>query len=177
MATNITHQFASIGTELFVQTGYFGGLSSKVEYGDILIVTEAEMQDGVSHWYLPNNNSVKSDEQIVNATIDYCEKKGYKYVTGSVLSTSAMLLETKEMINQWMLRGHLGVDMESATTLAVAKKFNKQAICLLNCSDHLIQGDTVYSYTKERELIEVETDEKIRDIALYLSANTINFKK
>jgi purine-nucleoside phosphorylase len=177
MATNITHQFASIGTELFIQTGYFGGLSFDVEYGDILIVTEAEMEDGVSHWYLPNNKYVKSDERIVNVTIDYCEKKGYRYVTGTVLSTSAMLLETKEMINEWALKGHLGVDMESATTLAVAKKFNKQAICLLNLSDHLIQGDTLYSYTKERELIEAETDEKIRDIALYLAANTVKFRK
>lgn len=176
MATNIAHQFAAAGTEMFIQTGYFGGLSFSVAYGDILIVTEAEMEDGVSHWYLPNNKTVKSDERIVNATIDYCEKKGYNYVTGSVLSTSAMLVETKEMINNWALKGHLGVDMESATTLAVAKKFNKSAISLLNLSDHLIQGDTLYSYTKEREQIEAETDEKIRDIALYLAVNASKFR-
>lgn len=151
-------------------------MSADVEYGAILIVTEAEMQDGVSHWYLPNENAVKSDERIVNATINYCEKKGYRYKTGSVLSTSAMLLETKEMITEWMVNGHMGVDMETATTLAVAKKFNKQAIGLLNCSDNLLQGDTVFSYTKERELIEAETDEKIRDIALYLSSNIFSFK-
>ncbi|MCZ2259418.1 phosphorylase family protein [Sporosarcina sp. G11-34] len=175
MATNIIHQFASIGTELFIQTGYFGGLSFDVNYGDILIVTEAEMNDGVSQWYLPNNKSVKSDERIVNATIDYCEKKGYKYVTGSVLSTSAMLLETKDIVNDWALNGHFGVDMETATTLAVANKFNKSSISLLNLSDHLIQGDTIYSYTKERERIEAETDEKIRDIALYLSVNASLF--
>jgi uridine phosphorylase len=176
MATNIIHQFASVGTQLFIQTGYFGGLSADVAYGDILIVTEAEMQDGVSHWYLPNERSVKSDERIVQATIDYCEQKGYRYKTGSIFSTSAMLLETKEMITEWMLNGHKGVDMETATTLAVAKKFNAQAIGLLNCSDNLLQGDTVFSYTKERELLEAETDEKIRDIALYLSANADKFK-
>lgn len=172
MATTIAHQFGSAGTELFIQTGYFGGLSHDVKYGDIFIVTQAEMQDGVSHWYLPNQTIVKADENLVNTAIEYCEKKCYSYSTGSVISTSAMLLETLEMINGWASNGHVGVDMETATTLAIAKKFNKRAIGLLNLSDHLIQGDSLYSYTKEREELEAETDEKIRDLALYLSTNS-----
>ncbi len=171
MATTIVHQFGISGTERFIQTGYFGGLSQDVKYGDILIVTQAEMQDGVSHWYLPNETIVKSDESLVNAAIDYCEKKGYSYSTGSVVSTSAMLLETKEMINGWASNGHVGVDMETATTLAVAKRFNKRAIGLLNLSDHLIHGDTLFSYTKQREEMEAETDEKMRDLALHLATN------
>lgn len=171
MATNIIHQFASVGTEVFIQTGYFGGLSQEIDYGDILIVSEAEMLDGVSHWYLPNEKSVESDEEVVYAVKDFCEKKGYKYVIGSVVSMSAMLLETKEMIETWALNGHIGVDMETAATLAVAKKFNKKAIGLLNLSDNLFKGDTLYSYTQERELVEAETDEKIRELALYLSVN------
>lgn len=71
--------------------------------------------------------------------------------------------------------GHLGVDMETATTLAVARKFNRSAIGLLNLSDHIIQGDTLYSYSKERDLIKTETDEKIREITLYLSVNFTSF--
>lgn len=175
MATTIVHQFGLAGTELFIQTGYFGGLSHDVKYGDIFIVTQAEMQDGVSHWYLPNQTIVKADENLVTTAIDYCEKKGYSYSTGSIISNSAMLLETIEMINDWASNGHMGVDMETATTLAIAKKFNKKAIGLLNLSDHLIQGDTLYSYTKEREKIEAETDKKIRDLALYLATNPVKF--
>jgi len=34
----------------------------------------------------------------------------------------------------------------------------------------VIEGDTLYAYTKEREQIEEETDEKIKDIALHLSS-------
>lgn len=177
MATNITHQFGAAGTDLFIQTGYYGGLTHDVKYGDIFIVTEAGMQDGVSHWYLPNQDVVKADERIVNAAIDYCERKGYSYSTGSVISTSAMLLETVEMVNSWANNGYLGVDMETATTLAIAKKFNKKAISLLNLSDHIIQGDTIYSYTKDREELEIETDEKIRDVALYLSTHSVKLTK
>jgi len=171
MAATIAHQFGSTGTNQFIQTGYFGGLSNDVKYGEIFIVTEAGMQDGVSHWYLPDQETVKSDEKLVDEAINYCEKKGYSYSTGSVISTSAMLLETVEMVSKWASNGFLGADMETATTLAVAKKFNKKAIGLLNLSDHLIQGDTLYSYTKDREELEAEIDEKIRDVAIHLSTN------
>ncbi|MFL2132158.1 nucleoside phosphorylase [Ruoffia sp. FAM 20858] len=146
MATNIVHQFGAAGTDLFIQTGYCGGLTHDVKYGDILIVTEAGMQDGASQWYLPDQDVVKADEAMVNEAISYCEKKGYSYSIGRVISTSAMLLETVDMVNKWSDNGYTGVDMETATTLAVAKKLNKKAIGLLNLSDHLTQGDTIYSY-------------------------------
>ncbi|MCT2536315.1 uridine phosphorylase [Aquibacillus koreensis] len=171
MASTIVHQFGAIGTEVFIQTGYFGGLSLDVAYGDIFIVTEAVMQDGVSHLYLPNQTVVKADERLVNEAVEYCERRGYRYSTGRIISTSAIFLETEQMIRDWSLDGHLGVDMETATTLAIAKKFNRRAIGLLNLSDHLCKGDTLYDCTIDRESIEMETDEKIRDLALYLSIN------
>ncbi len=172
MAATVVHQFSLAGTNQFIQTGYMGGLSNDVKYGDIFIVTEAGMQDGVSQWYLPDQQVVKADEQLVDEAINYCEKKGYSYSVGSIMSTSAMLLETTEMINKWASSGFLGVDMETATTLAIAKKFNKKAISLMNLSDHLLQGDTLYSYTKDRKEMEAETDEKIREVAIHLSKQT-----
>jgi len=171
MAATIVHQFGLAGTNQFIQTGYFGSLSNEVDYGEILIVKEAHMLDGVSHWYLPDQHTVKADEKLVQEAKNYCEQKGYSYSIGSVVSTSAMLLETSDQVNKWASSGHLGVDMETATTLAVAKRFNKKAISLLNLSDHLIQGDTLYSYTKDREALEGETDLQIRDVAKYLSTN------
>lgn len=174
MASNIVHQFGMAGTDRFIQTGYFGGLSSKINYGDILIVTEAEMQDGVSQWYLPNQTIVKSDSSLVKEAINFCELKGYSYSVGSVLSTSAMLLENEEIIAGWAEDGHLGVDMETATTLGISSKFNKKSIGLLNLSDHLFKGETLYNYTEDREVLEEKTDEKIRELALYLSTIKLN---
>lgn len=172
MAATIAHQFACAGTDLFIQTGYFGGLSRDLNYGDILIVTGAEMQDGVSHWYLPEKDKVMSDQDLVNKAISYCRKKGYRCVTGTVISTSAMMLETHDMVKGWSEKGHLGVDMETAATLAVAKKYDKQGIALLNLSDHIIEGDTLYNNMDMREDIEEKTDKKIRDLALYLCCSS-----
>ncbi|MCM3214615.1 uridine phosphorylase [Niallia taxi] len=174
MAAAICHQFASIGTKCFIQTGYFGGLSQAVKYGDIFIVTEAKMEDGVSSHYKPGHNVVKSDEQLVNKAMEYCEKKNYSYVTGSVISTNTPFLETSKLVLKWSLDGNIGVDMETAATLAVANKFNRKAVSLLNLSDHLLQGDTFYAYTAEREKLEAEIDKRIREIAFHLNSPAAN---
>ena len=57
---NITHPFASVGTSLFVQTGYFGGLSTKVQYGDFLIEEET---DGKESGNEDKKDSIKDNEE------------------------------------------------------------------------------------------------------------------
>ncbi|MEC5425719.1 uridine phosphorylase [Virgibacillus sp. C22-A2] len=168
-ASMIAHRFSVLGTETFIQTGYFGGLSHDVQYGDILIVTGAYMEDGVSQWYIPNETMVYANQELVDKAILFCQKNGYSYTTGTVYSTSAMLMETSEMVKSWAKQGHVGVDMETAATFAIAQKFDRKAVGLLNLSDHIIAGDTFYTGNKERDKIEKETDNKIREIALYLA--------
>ena len=164
------HRYAVLGTNKFIQTGYFGGLSSDVQYGDILIVTGTYMEDGVSQWYLPRHTLVHADQKLVEAAITFCKKKGYRYVTGTVMSTSAMYMETTELVRNWSEDGHLGVDMETATTFAIAKYFNRRAIGLLNLSDHIIQGETFYTRPEELDNMMDETDSRIRELALYLAS-------
>ncbi len=135
-----------------------------------LIVSAAKMQDGVSHWYLPEQTLVEADKELVEAACRYCEQKGYSYIKDMWSVWVPCFIETHDMVKEWSLADFLGVDMETVTTLAIAHKFNKRAVGLLNLSDLLLHGDTVYSYTKDRELIESETDKAIRDVALYLSS-------
>ncbi|WP_238446483.1 hypothetical protein [Alkalihalophilus pseudofirmus] len=113
---------------------------------------------------------MKSDPELVALAVKYCENKGYSYTTGSIYSTNTLLLETKGLIKAWARKGCIGVDMETAVTIAAAKYFNKRAVGLLTLSDHLINGDTLYTYTEDREAVEVLTDERVREVALYLAA-------
>ncbi|UFT98320.1 uridine phosphorylase [Radiobacillus kanasensis] len=169
MAATVVHRFSVMGTSKWIQTGYFGGLSHEVDYGDILIVTAAEMKDGVSDWYLPNQQIVYSDEQLVNAAVRFCEENGYNYKKGTILTTGAIMVETQSMVNDWAEKGHVAVDMETATTLSVASYFGKKAIAILNLSDHLIKGDTFYHEDEERDQMEEETDRRIKELALHLA--------
>ncbi|WP_270180885.1 nucleoside phosphorylase [Alkalihalobacillus sp. CinArs1] len=169
IAASVAHRFSVLETETFIQTGYFGGLSHDVQYGDIFIATSAAMEDGVSHWYLPERKTVEADEALVREAIRFCEEKNYSYVTGPIFTTGAIHAETSELVASWADDGYIGVDMETATTFAVAKKYGRKAISLLNLSDHIIKGDTLYSDNLERDEIEAKTDDRIEELALHLS--------
>ncbi|WP_029270555.1 hypothetical protein [Virgibacillus alimentarius] len=71
-------------------------------------------------------------------------------------------------LNLGQMMAALVVDMETATTFAIAKKFSRKAIGLLNLSDYIISGDTFYSRNDNYEALETEVDSRIREIALHL---------
>lgn len=165
----ISHPFCVMGTELLIQTGYIGGLSFDINYGDILIVSKAEMEDGVSNWYYPNKKEIEASSELVEEACKFCELRDYPFKVGSIISISRMLLETSSIVESWAAKGHLGADGETAATYSVAKHFKRKSIALLNLSDHICHGDTFYNYTDERIAKEKETDKRIREIALHLS--------
>lgn len=169
MAANIVHQFAGAGTDLFIQSGYIGGLSDEIKYGDIIIVSEVELGEGVSKQYAPHFRTLKTKSELVQMAVMFCEQENIRYHVGKIHSTSSLLVETEEDITNWSQDGCLGVEMECGTTFAVAASFNKRAIGLFQISDHLIHGDSVFFSNEERDFIERETDEVIRKIALYLA--------
>ena len=169
MAAIIAHQFCIMGTELVIQTGYFGGLDPTFRYGDILIVSEATGEDGVSSQYGDGKATHSATEETVQASLEICRQLEFPSRTGSVITTSTMLLETEEVIQQWATEGHVGVDGETAAVFAVAARFKRKAVALLNCSDLIISGDTIYDAPSDRRAVEAATDERIVTVALELA--------
>jgi purine-nucleoside phosphorylase len=84
--------------------------------------------------WLPKWNTVIGSHNDTNI--------GFANVYGSPMASTLI---------DWSGSGYAGVNMETATTLAVAKYFNKKAIGLLNLSAHLIAGDTVFLATQKNE--------------------------
>ena len=170
MTAMTAHPYCVMGTELLIQTGYFGGLSHDVRYGDILIVSETETSCGTSADYGDRGQRVPADAALVEAAVGYCERQGWPYVVGSVRSTDAISLETAEMVEGWAAAGHLGVDMETSTTFALAHRLGRRAIALLNLSDHVRSGDHLMNYSDARTATEATVDARIRDLALHLTS-------
>jgi purine-nucleoside phosphorylase len=171
-ATVSTHPLAVMGTQVLIQTGYFGGVRAGVEYGDILIVSDAETEDGVSAAYVGGASTVAGDRGLVRDARGYCERHALPHQVGSVVSTGALCLETSTDVARWAARGHLGVDMETASTFAVAQRFGRRAVALLNLSDRLDLGDTFYSVTKGQDDAVDAVDERIIELALHLAVST-----
>ncbi|MDA9189582.1 uridine phosphorylase [bacterium] len=173
-AASIAYIFGMLGTKRFIQTGYCGGLSKQIEYGEILLGKSVESEDGISQFYYPDSKTFESSVSLIDSAKHICEERDWNLIEGSIVSTSIMLLETKEMIKQWHSRGFLGVDGESASTFAVAKRFGAECISLLNVSDHLLKGDTVFSYSSDREQLEERIDSQISTLALNLACLDLN---
>jgi purine-nucleoside phosphorylase len=88
---------------------------------------------------------------------------------GEVVSTSAMFLETSSIVEQWASEGFIGVDGETATTFAVAKKFGADAVGLLTCSDNLALGHNFWETSDGAEDAEDQAIDHIRELALSLA--------
>ena len=168
MAASSVHPYSIMGTEIFIQTGYFGGVSLEVAYGDILIVSAAEMADGVSRGYLPDRTFVEADSALIGAAKTFCESRGYPYKVGTLISIGNLHIETPQFVRSWSDKGHLGVDLETAATYAIAQSFSRRAISILNLADHICEGDTLFNYTDERRYLESDTDKRIEELALHL---------
>lgn len=169
MTALIVHRFAMMGTKKFIQIGYCGGLKSELAYGDILLVDKAYSEDGVSNQYWSDRNIFLPDDLLFRKTQSLLSSQDYPYKIGSIVTTSAMLLETKESISAWQKQGLWGVDGEIATTFAIAEKYNAKAISLLTCSDNLALGDTFYNNDENRLSLEEDAFEKIQNIAFEIA--------
>jgi len=150
MASEVTHLFGVLGTFLVIQTGCCGALTDNIQAGDIVCVTSAYCGEGAAQYYL-------SDKQEINASLELVEKisvSGSTSVTthkGRIWTTSALLAEGAAEIRDWSHQGYLAVDMETASTFAVAESFGMKRISLLFAVDNLSQGDHILLSDAEKQ--------------------------
>jgi purine-nucleoside phosphorylase len=169
MAALVVHKFAAMGTKRFIQIGYCGGLTPSLKYGEVLIVSSAKSEDGVSTQYFPTENEFSSSKGLVSHAVEILKKENFPHQVGKIVSTSAMFLETGDVVKKWNTQGYVGVDGETATTIAVAAKFHAESISLLTCSDNLALGDNYYESNENRNAAEEAAFERIQNLALELA--------
>lgn len=157
MAALVVHKFAAMGTKRFIQIGYCGGLTPSLKYGEVLVVSSAKSEDGVATQYFPNENEFSSSKGLVSQAVEILKKENFPHQVGKIVSTSAMFLETDDVVKKWNAQGFVGVDGETAATFAVAAKFHAESISLLTCSDNLALGDNYYESNENRNSVPVVT--------------------
>jgi uridine phosphorylase len=139
MASEITHVFAVLGTELVIQTGVCGALGDGIEAGDLVVATEARCAEGAAASYLPGAETVAAtpdlvSEVLADPTITVPRQ------AGPVWTTAALLAEGDAEIEEWYGQGYVAADMETATTFAVAEYFGMRRVSLLYAFDNPRQG-------------------------------------
>lgn len=163
------HPFAVMGVPVIIQTGYYGGLSETLEYGEILVVEAAESEDRVASGYVGDERSIAADRRLVDEATAACVACGRRARRGSVVTIANSMTETHDMVQRWAARGHAGVEMEVATTYAIARAFGVSAVALLNLVDNLALGHGFWDGDEERDTLVAATMESIHDVALALA--------
>ncbi|MBI4640035.1 MAG: hypothetical protein HY731_05040 [Candidatus Tectomicrobia bacterium] len=152
MTSEVVHIAAVLGAKIVVQTGGFGGLQRGMKVGDLLIPTDAFRADGASDWYLPKEEKADASPDVIAWFAEECERRQLNYHLGQQFTTTALMAERWEDIVRWNKEGFSGVDLETATTFAVAKHFGMKRGAILRLLDNLIEGHTLLALTNdERE--------------------------
>ncbi len=129
MASEIVHLFGVLGTSLVIQTGCCGGLADDILPGDLVLTTEAFCGEGSAQYY-------KRDGMTVRPTLDpasfvpLAAHSDLPVRLARMFTTSALFAEGEREIEQWFAEGWGAVDMETATTLAVAEHFGMDSIAI-----------------------------------------------
>ncbi len=139
MASEITHVFGVLGTELVIQTGVCGALGEGIEAGDLVIATAARCAEGAAACYLPGVETVAATPELVAVVMADLSVTIPRHA-GPVWTTAALLAEGNTEIEQWYQAGYLAADMETATTFAVAEYFGMRRVSLLYAFDNPRHG-------------------------------------
>jgi len=166
LAAFAVHGACALGARSVVQIGSFGSTRRNLEVGDLLLVTGAGRGDAVSDWYLPAGEPATADESLNERVRAALRARGVPWHEGTVFTTPAFLAETWDDVVRWEQEGYAGVEMEAATTFAVAKHFGVPAVALIYLLDNLIAERHLLDNTlPERERVQ-QARELVQEIAL-----------
>jgi uridine phosphorylase len=131
MASEVTHLFGALGTKLVVQTGCCGAWADGIQAGDLFVPTRAFCGEGAAQYYV-------GGKSVVVPTLDVGDMPATarRVFRGGIYTTAALFAEGTKEIERWAQDGWDAVDMECATTFAVADHFGMDSAALLFVFDN-----------------------------------------
>ena len=138
MAAHFVHIWCGAGVKTVIQLGWFGALQHGMDAGDVVVPEHAAREEGVSEWYLPKGMLADATPELASAVATAVRAKGIAVNEGPLFTTPSMLAESRDVILNWSRHGWLGVDMETASTFAVAKHFGARRAAALVLIDDLV---------------------------------------
>ncbi len=161
MASEITHVFGVLGSRLVIQTGVCGALGDDIAAGDLVIATEAGCGEGAAACYLPGLQRASASPDLVDWACSAIDP-AVPHHRGPIWTTAALLAEGDAEVNAWYRAGYLAVDMETATTFAVAEHFNMRRLSLLVVFDNPRQGAHLALTEHDKSAARMRGEEEMR---------------
>ena len=121
LAAGLLEEVIAFGCRKFIACGGCGVLEKDIAVGNLIVVSGAIRDEGVSYHYLPPDREVIANEVGVKALVDTLSNREVPYLVGKTWTTDAPYRETPNKIATRKEEGCLTVEMESAGMMAVAQ--------------------------------------------------------
>ena len=109
-----------LGVREFLSLGTAGGLRPEQSPGDVVVLTGAVRDEGVSYHYIAPDALVRPDDRLTSLLRERLVGRDMSVAAGSTWTTDAPYRETAEEIEHYRDEGVLTVEMEAAAVFAVA---------------------------------------------------------
>jgi len=144
----VTELICEGGIDTLIRIGSCGALSKDIQIGDFVIGDKILRGDGATRYYVDDNYVAKVDKSLTDKL-----EKAFKNISGThrggIWTTDAIFRETKEIVNGYIDKGAVAVDMVTSPFVTVANLYKKKAAVVMAVSDSLITGEmgfTDYRY-------------------------------
>lgn len=147
------------GVENLIRIGSCGALREDIQVGDIIIVTSAIRGDGVTPYYVKESFKTVTDNKLTDALVKAAQNLGVRYHKGPIWTTDALLRETRQIVENFISKGAIAVDMVSSSFLTIAQLNNCKAASIMAVSDNVVTGEMGFTninyYEAEQKIIKV----------------------
>jgi uridine phosphorylase len=121
LAASLLEEAIAFGCRKFIACGGCGVLDKDIAVGNLIVVSGAIRDEGVSYHYLPPAREVSANTAAVNSLVKTLIDRGIPYRIGKTWTTDAPYRETANKISSRKEEGCLSVEMEAAGMMAVAQ--------------------------------------------------------
>jgi len=129
------------GVKTIIRVGSAGSINMDLHVGDIAIAMGACTNSNyVKQYELPGTYAPIADFTLVRSAAEACERFGYNYMVGNVLSSDTFYSDNPQN-DKWMKMGVLAVEMEIAALYMNAARAGKRALGICTISDHILTGE------------------------------------
>ena len=129
------------GVKTIIRVGSAGSINNNLHIGDLAIAMGACTNSNYAAQYeLPGTFSPIADFSLVRAAAESCERFGYPYMVGNLLSSDTFYSENPHT-DKWINMGVLAVEMEIAALYMNAARSGNRALGICTISDHILTGE------------------------------------
>ena len=129
------------GVKTIIRVGSAGSINKDLHVGDLCIAAGACTNSNYGDQYeLPGTYAPIADFGLLRGAADACDRLGYRYKVGNVLSSDTFYTENPHN-DKWMNMGVLAIEMEAAALYMNAARSGNRALVILTISDHILTGE------------------------------------